>query len=90
MQVPTEGDNEEPVKPLIVLQTFKKYGDPLALSRTLQIIKPLFVIMYDADITAVRRLEVRICCEVYCDCISCWEAILHDSFTHITVLILLA
>jgi len=57
-QVPTEGDNEEPVKPLIVLQTFKKYGDPLALSRTLQIIKPRFVIMYDADITAVRRLEV--------------------------------
>ena len=67
IQVPTEGDNEEPVKPFIVLQTFKKYGDPLALSRTLQTIKPQFVIMYDADMTAVRRLEVRICCEVYCD-----------------------
>jgi hypothetical protein len=67
MYVQTEGGDEEPVKPLIVLQTFKKYGDPLALSRTLQAIKPGFVIMYDADMAAVRRLEVKICCEIYCD-----------------------
>jgi hypothetical protein len=64
VQVETEsGDKEDPIKtlkPLIVLQTFKKYSDPLALSRTLQTIEPRFVIMYDADMAAVRHLEVRI------------------------------
>lgn len=62
VQVETEScDKEDPVKtfrPLVVLQTFKKYGDPLALSRTLQTIEPRFVIMYDADMAAVRHLEV--------------------------------
>lgn len=63
VQAETEsGDKEDSartLKPLIVLQTFKKYGDPLALSRSLQTIKPRFVIMYDADMAAVRHLEVR-------------------------------
>jgi hypothetical protein len=69
-QVETEGgDKEEPSEtlkpPVVVLQTFKKYGDPLALTRTLQALKPRFVVMYDADMTAVRRLEVRMWCQVY-------------------------
>lgn len=61
-EVETEsGDKEDPVnmlRPLVVLQTFKKYGDSLALPRTLQTIEPRFVIMYDADMAAVRHLEV--------------------------------
>nr|CAD7202391.1 unnamed protein product [Timema douglasi] len=44
--------------PMIVIHTFKKYGDPLALSRTLREVRPRFVLMYDADMAAVRRLEV--------------------------------
>nr|CAD7406806.1 unnamed protein product [Timema cristinae] len=43
--------------PMIVIHTFKKYGDPLALSRTLREVRPRFVLMYDADMAAVRRLE---------------------------------
>jgi hypothetical protein len=67
IQVETEvGDKEEPTHtfkpPVVILQTFKKYGDPLALPRTLQDIKPRFVIMYDADMAAVRRFEVRMLC----------------------------
>lgn len=70
IQVENEGgDKEEPADtfkpPVVILQTFKKYGDPLALPRTLQTIKPRFVIMYDADMAAVRRLEVRMLCQVY-------------------------
>jgi hypothetical protein len=30
--------------------------------------------MYDADMAAVRRLEVKICCEIYCGRIWNWEA----------------
>ncbi|XP_069693595.1 DNA repair endonuclease XPF [Periplaneta americana] len=54
-----EGKSAEPFKaPVVVLQTFKKYGDPLALSRSLHALKPRFVVMYDADMATVRRLEV--------------------------------
>jgi hypothetical protein len=70
IQVESESaDEEEPTDackpPVVILQTFKKYGDPLALPRTLQAIKPRFVIMYDADMVAVRRLEVRMLSQVY-------------------------
>ncbi|XP_067003038.2 DNA repair endonuclease XPF isoform X2 [Anabrus simplex] len=44
--------------PIIILQPAKKNDDPLALTKTLNELKPRFVVMYDVDMTAVRRLEV--------------------------------
>ncbi|XP_049793067.1 DNA repair endonuclease XPF [Schistocerca nitens] len=44
--------------PVIMIQPFKKNGDPLSLVKTLKEHKPKFVVMYDADMTAIRRLEV--------------------------------
>ncbi|KAE8742861.1 hypothetical protein FOCC_FOCC011542 [Frankliniella occidentalis] len=44
--------------PIITIQSFKKDGDPLALTKTLQQIQPHTVVMYDADLSAVRQLEV--------------------------------
>lgn len=54
----TETSDEESQPPVIIIQPFKKNGDPLALSKTLKELSPKFVIMYDIDVTAVRRLEV--------------------------------
>lgn len=48
----------EHLQPIITIQSFKKDGDPLALTKTLQQIKPHTVVMYDADLSAVRQLEV--------------------------------
>lgn len=48
----------EYLSPIITIQSFKKDGDPLALTRTLEQIQPHTVVMYDADLAAVRQLEV--------------------------------
>ncbi|XP_012286135.1 DNA repair endonuclease XPF [Orussus abietinus] len=44
--------------PLIVIQSLKKASDPMALQRTLLEMMPSYVIMYAADISAVRQVEV--------------------------------
>lgn len=46
------------LQPVITIQSFKKDGDPLALTKTLQQLQPHNVVMYDADLSAVRQLEV--------------------------------
>lgn len=46
------------VAPLVVVQSLKKNGDPTALLQTLSEMTPSYVIMYSADISAVRQLEV--------------------------------
>lgn len=46
--------------PIIIVQSLKKDGDPMALQRTLKESKPSDVILYVADIAAVRQLEVRV------------------------------
>ena len=48
----------EQIQPIITIQSFKKDGDPLALTKTLQQLQPHAVVMYDADLSAVRQLEV--------------------------------
>ncbi|XP_063242959.1 DNA repair endonuclease XPF [Bacillus rossius redtenbacheri] len=57
-QVDSSDKVEEDQPPMIVIQTFKKYGDPVALSRTLKEIQPRYVVMYDADMASIRRVEV--------------------------------
>lgn len=61
----------EQLQPVITLQSFKKDGDPLALTKTLQQIQPHAVVMYDADLSAVRQLEVsESCCVLNCYLVS--------------------
>lgn len=43
---------------IILLQTFKKHGDPLAVHKTLCEEEPRFVVMYDSEPAVIRRLEV--------------------------------
>ncbi|KAJ8664216.1 hypothetical protein QAD02_005253 [Eretmocerus hayati] len=45
-------------EPLLIIQSIKKGGDPMSLQRTLDEVHPTYVIMYAADISAVRQLEV--------------------------------
>jgi len=41
-----------------VLQQYKKDGDFLSLPRTLRELQPKYIVMYDANMTAVRQIEV--------------------------------
>lgn len=45
--------------PVLVIQSLKKNGDPMSLQRSLNELKPKYIVMYVADITAVRQLEVK-------------------------------
>ncbi|XP_058796659.1 DNA repair endonuclease XPF [Phymastichus coffea] len=45
-------------EPLIIIQAIKKGGDSLSLNKTLDEALPSYVILYAADISAVRQLEV--------------------------------
>ncbi|XP_044006341.1 DNA repair endonuclease XPF [Aphidius gifuensis] len=45
-------------EPIVMIQTVKKFDDPMALQKTLYEIKPSYVIMYGTDISSVRQLEV--------------------------------
>nr|XP_031840171.1 DNA repair endonuclease XPF isoform X1 [Nomia melanderi]XP_031840172.1 DNA repair endonuclease XPF isoform X1 [Nomia melanderi]XP_031840173.1 DNA repair endonuclease XPF isoform X1 [Nomia melanderi]XP_031840174.1 DNA repair endonuclease XPF isoform X1 [Nomia melanderi] len=44
--------------PIILIQSLKKAGDPMSLQRTLAEHMPRNIIMYVADISAVRQIEV--------------------------------
>lgn len=44
--------------PVLIVQSLKKDGDPMALQRTLKESKPSNIIMYVADITVIRQLEI--------------------------------
>lgn len=46
------------VPPVIQIQTFKRNNDPTDLLKTLQNLRPQYVVLFDIDITAIRRLEV--------------------------------
>lgn len=45
--------------PVILIQSLKRYGDPMAFERCLKENMPNNIIMYVADIAAVRQIEVR-------------------------------
>ncbi|XP_031784580.1 DNA repair endonuclease XPF isoform X2 [Nasonia vitripennis] len=44
--------------PILIIQSIKKGGDTMSLHRTLDEVQPSYVIMYAADISTVRQLEV--------------------------------
>lgn len=45
--------------PIVVVQSLKSGGDTTALQKILSEIMPNFVILYTADISTVRQLEVK-------------------------------
>lgn len=45
-------------KPVFIIQAIKKNGDPMTLQRTLTEYTPNNIILYIADISTVRQLEV--------------------------------
>lgn len=45
-------------QPTILIQTFKGGENYISLQKTLEDLKPNFVIMYHSNVTAVRELEV--------------------------------
>lgn len=46
-------------KPIVCIQTFKTGEDgPLSLERTLTEVSPSYVILYHANVTAIRQIEV--------------------------------
>ena len=47
------------MEPVVIIQTFKKESDPLSLPKLLQIHEPRYIVMYDADMMAIRQIEVR-------------------------------
>ncbi|KAL5241016.1 hypothetical protein ACI65C_008426 [Semiaphis heraclei] len=53
-----ESRNETLKEPIIVIQQYKKDGDFLSLPRTLRELQPKYIVMYDANMTAVRQIEV--------------------------------
>ncbi|KAL4098991.1 hypothetical protein QTP88_023494 [Uroleucon formosanum] len=53
-----ESRNETLKEPIIVIQQYKKDGDFLSLPRTLRDLQPKYIVMYDANMTAVRQIEV--------------------------------
>ncbi|XP_050425098.1 DNA repair endonuclease XPF isoform X1 [Adelges cooleyi] len=50
--------NDTMKDPVIVLQQYKKHGDFLSLPRVLRDLQPKYIVMYDANMTAVRQIEV--------------------------------
>lgn len=51
--------NETKTKPTILIQTFKANDNFLSLMKTLEDLKPNFIIMYHSDMAAVRQIEVH-------------------------------
>ncbi|KAJ2942618.1 hypothetical protein O0L34_g2084 [Tuta absoluta] len=51
----------EAEKPLIYIQTFKEDGNHLSLEKTLETLRPEYVILYHSDVSAVRQLELFEC-----------------------------
>lgn len=52
--------NVVPDTPIIVIQSLKRSGDPTSLQRALAEHMPTVIVMYVADISAVRQIEVCI------------------------------
>lgn len=48
----------ETTEPVVLIHSLKRFGDPMALQRTLTEVMPSYVVMYGADISAIRQLEV--------------------------------
>ncbi|XP_053593687.1 DNA repair endonuclease XPF [Microplitis demolitor] len=44
--------------PIVLIQSVKRGGDPMALQRTLSETLPGYIVMYGADISSIRQLEV--------------------------------
>lgn len=44
--------------PLTIIHPLQGCGDPYALSRVLQEVEPRYVVLYDAELTFVRQLEI--------------------------------
>ncbi|XP_039287620.1 DNA repair endonuclease XPF [Nilaparvata lugens] len=44
-------------EPVIVLQQFKQDGDTLSLPNSLKLLHPLYIVLYDVDVTAIRQIE---------------------------------
>ncbi|KAJ2949835.1 hypothetical protein O0L34_g11149 [Tuta absoluta] len=51
----------EAEKPLIYIQTFKEDGNHLSLEKTLETLRPEYIILYHSDVSAVRQLELFEC-----------------------------
>lgn len=45
-------------KPVVCIQTFKDNGCNFSLERTLEALRPEYVILYHSDIAAVRQIEL--------------------------------
>lgn len=50
--------NETLKEPVIVIQQYKRDGDFLSFPRSLRELQPKYIVMYDANMTAVRQIEV--------------------------------
>lgn len=48
-------------KPIICIQTFKENGCNFSLEKTLETLRPEYVILYHSDIAAVRQIELYEC-----------------------------
>lgn len=47
-------------EPIVLIRSVKRGGDPTSLQRTLEEHTPSYVIMYGADISSIRQLEVNL------------------------------
>lgn len=45
-------------KPFICIQTFKENGNHFSLERTLQTLRPEYIVMYHSDVSAIRQIEI--------------------------------
>lgn len=45
-------------EPLLVIQSYKKGGDSMSLHKTLEEMRPTYVVIYTAEISTIRQLEV--------------------------------
>ncbi|XP_063822448.1 DNA repair endonuclease XPF [Ostrinia nubilalis] len=48
----------ETEKPVIYIQTFKENGNNFSLERTLELLRPEYIILYHSDVAAVRQIEL--------------------------------
>ncbi|KAM3964283.1 DNA repair endonuclease XPF mei-9 [Aphomia sociella] len=51
----------ETEKPIICIQTFKENGNNYSLERTLELLRPEYIILYHSDVSAVRQIELFEC-----------------------------
>lgn len=51
----------ETEKPIICIQTFKENGNHFSLEKTLESLRPEYIILYHSDVSAVRQIELFEC-----------------------------